>query len=99
LPLLFAAIVFWISALVVGLIGRLPWDWWNGNEQEKASHQSRGHRETVLQKVLTWGNYRPHVKILTTMGLLTLHDEANPGHGRRKIVQPLAEKYELVATI
>jgi predicted transcriptional regulator len=39
------------------------------------------------------------VKILTSLGLLTLHDEANPGHGRRKIVQPLAEKYELVATI
>ena len=39
------------------------------------------------------------VKILTTMGLLTLHEEANPGHGRRKIVQPLADKYELVATI
>jgi predicted transcriptional regulator len=39
------------------------------------------------------------VKILTSMGLLTVHDEANPGHGRRKIVQPLAEKYELVATI
>jgi predicted transcriptional regulator len=39
------------------------------------------------------------VKILTTMGLLTLHEEPNPGHGRRKIVQPVAEKYELVATI
>jgi len=33
------------------------------------------------------------------MGLLTLHDEVNPGHGRRKIVRPLAKKYELVATI
>ena len=39
------------------------------------------------------------VKILTSMGLLTFHEETNPGHGRRKIVQPLAEKYELVATI
>jgi predicted transcriptional regulator len=39
------------------------------------------------------------VKILTSFGLLKIHEEANPGHGRRKIVQPLASKYELVATI
>ena len=39
------------------------------------------------------------VKILTSLGLLISHDETNPGHGRRKIVAPLASKYELVATI
>jgi DNA-binding MarR family transcriptional regulator len=39
------------------------------------------------------------VKILTLLGLLTIHEETNPGHGRRKIVEPLASKYELVATI
>jgi len=39
------------------------------------------------------------VKILTSFGLLKIHEEANPGHGRRKIVQPLASKYELVAII
>jgi len=39
------------------------------------------------------------VKILTSLGLLTMHEETNPGHGRRKIVEPLASKYELVATI
>jgi predicted transcriptional regulator len=39
------------------------------------------------------------VKILTSLGLLTIHEEKNPGHGRRKIVEPLASKYELVATI
>jgi hypothetical protein len=27
--------VFWIFAFVSGLIGRLPWDWWNDNQQEK----------------------------------------------------------------
>lgn len=39
------------------------------------------------------------VKILTSFGLLKTHEETNPGHGRRKIIRPLASKYELVATI
>jgi predicted transcriptional regulator len=39
------------------------------------------------------------VKILTSLGLVRIHEETNPGHGRRKIVQPLASRYELVATI
>ncbi|MEP7353898.1 MAG: MarR family transcriptional regulator [Acidobacteriota bacterium] len=39
------------------------------------------------------------VKILTSLGLVKTQEETNPGHGRRKIVQPLASKYELVATI
>lgn len=39
------------------------------------------------------------VKILTSLGLLTIHEENNPGHGRRKIVEPLASRYELVAMV
>jgi predicted transcriptional regulator len=39
------------------------------------------------------------VKILTSFGLVRIQEETNPGHGRRKIVQPLASRYELVATI
>jgi predicted transcriptional regulator len=39
------------------------------------------------------------VKVLESLGLVTTKMETNPGHGRRKIVAPLAEKYELVATI
>jgi predicted transcriptional regulator len=39
------------------------------------------------------------VRILTSFGLLKSHEETNPGHGRRKIVEPLASLYELVATI
>lgn len=39
------------------------------------------------------------VKILASLGLVKTHEEKNPGHGRRKIVEPLAAKYELVATI
>ncbi len=39
------------------------------------------------------------VKILKSFGLVKIHEETNPGHGRRKIVEPLAWRYELVATI
>ena len=39
------------------------------------------------------------VKVLTSLGLVRTYEEKNPGHGRRKIVEPFASKYELVATI
>ena len=39
------------------------------------------------------------VKILTAFGLVKTQEEKNPGHGRRKIVEPLASKCELVTTI
>lgn len=39
------------------------------------------------------------VKVLESLGLVKTDWETNPGHGRRKIVRPLAAKYELVATI
>ena len=42
---------------------------------------------------------RRDVQVLTSLGLVETHEETNPGHGRRKIVEPLAAKYELVATI
>jgi predicted transcriptional regulator len=42
---------------------------------------------------------RRDVRILTAFGLVKTHEEPNPGHGRRKIVEPLASKFELVTTI
>ena len=39
------------------------------------------------------------VKVLLSFGLVRTYEETNPGHGRRKIVEPLASKYELLATI
>jgi predicted transcriptional regulator len=39
------------------------------------------------------------VTILISLGLVKSHEETNPGHGRRNIIEPLASKYELVATI
>ena len=39
------------------------------------------------------------VRVLESFGLVKTHDESNPGHGMMKIVEPLAAKYQLVATI
>jgi predicted transcriptional regulator len=39
------------------------------------------------------------VKLLESLGLLKTRDEPNPGHGVRTIVEPLAEKYYLTATV
>ena len=39
------------------------------------------------------------VKVLVSLGLVKTVWQPNPGHGRKKIVQPLASKYELVAVI
>jgi predicted transcriptional regulator len=38
---------------------------------------------------------RRDVRIPTTFGLVNTREETNPGHGRRKIVVPLASKCEL----
>jgi predicted transcriptional regulator len=42
---------------------------------------------------------RRDVSLLKSFGLLKIREEPNPGHGRRRIVEPLAAKYQLVATI
>jgi predicted transcriptional regulator len=39
------------------------------------------------------------VELLEQFGLLRTRYEANPGHGRRRIVEPSAEKFQLVATV
>ena len=39
------------------------------------------------------------VKVLESLGLVRLHEQPNPGHGLMKVVEPLAAKYQLVATI
>ena len=52
---------------------------------------------TVLKRDRT--AVRRDVRILTTFGLVNTREETNRGHGRRKIVGPLASKCELVTTI
>ena len=39
------------------------------------------------------------VKLLESLGLLRTRDESNPGHGVMTVVEPLAEKYHLTATV
>ncbi len=39
------------------------------------------------------------VKLLEALGLLRTRDEANPGHGVMTVVEPLAKKYHLIATV
>ena len=42
---------------------------------------------------------RRDVSLLESFGLLTTREEINPGHGRRRIVEPRAATYRLVAAI
>lgn len=39
------------------------------------------------------------VKILSSFGLVRIHVVPNPGHGRRKIIEPLASRFELTAIL
>ena len=39
------------------------------------------------------------VDLLESFGLLRTRYETNPGHGRRRIVEPRAARYQLLATI
>jgi predicted transcriptional regulator len=39
------------------------------------------------------------LELLEQFGLLRTRYEANPGHGRRRIVEPCAKKYQLVAEV
>jgi predicted transcriptional regulator len=39
------------------------------------------------------------VDLLEQFGLLRTRYEVNPGHGRRRIVEPCAEKYQLIAEV
>ena len=39
------------------------------------------------------------VKVLESLGLLKTREQLNPGHGRMKVVEPLADKDYLTATI
>jgi len=39
------------------------------------------------------------VDLLERFGLLCTRYETNPGHGRRRIVEPCAQRYQLIATV
>jgi predicted transcriptional regulator len=42
---------------------------------------------------------RRDVSLLESFGLVSTRQETNPGHGLRRVVEPCAAKYRLVATI
>jgi predicted transcriptional regulator len=42
---------------------------------------------------------RRDISLLESFGLVTSRDEINPGHGRRRIIEPRAVRYRLAATI
>jgi len=42
---------------------------------------------------------RRDVSLLRSLGLVNVREERNPGHGRRRVIEPRARKYRLVATI
>jgi predicted transcriptional regulator len=42
---------------------------------------------------------RRDVSLLESFGLVSIREEPNPGHGRRRVIEPCAAKYQLVATI
>ena len=66
-------------------------------------HTVRKHSASVSELAILLHRDRAavdrDVKVLESLGLVKTDWEMNPGHGRRKIVRPLAGKYELVATI
>jgi len=57
----------------------------------------------VSELAITLGRDRTAVKrdvhLLASFGLVNTREEINPGHGRKKIIEPRAAKYRLVATI
>jgi predicted transcriptional regulator len=42
---------------------------------------------------------RRDVSLLESFKLVSTREEVNPGHGRRRIIEPRAAKYQLIATI
>jgi predicted transcriptional regulator len=42
---------------------------------------------------------RRDVSLLESFGLVSTREEPNPGHGRRRVIEPRAAKYQLVAMI
>jgi predicted transcriptional regulator len=72
-------------------------------ERVRVIHAVREKPAAVSELAATLRRDRKAVKrdvtLLESFGLVTARDEVNPGHGRRRIIEPRATKYQLVATI
>ena len=72
-------------------------------ERVRVIHAVREKPAPVSELAATLRRDRKAVKrdvsLLESFGLVNARDEINPGHGRRRIIEPRAAKYQLVATI
>ena len=72
-------------------------------ERVRVIHALREKPAAVSELAATLRRDRKAVKrdvtLLESFGLVNAREEINPGHGRRRIIEPLAAKYQLVATI
>ena len=72
-------------------------------ERVRVIHAVREKPAPVSELALTLRRDRKAVKrdvsLLESFGLVSGREEINPGHGRRRIIEPRAAKYQLVATI
>jgi predicted transcriptional regulator len=72
-------------------------------ERVRVIHAIREKPGSVSELAVTLRRDRKAVKrdvsLLESFGLVKAREEVNPGHGRRRIIEPLAAKYQLVATI
>ena len=72
-------------------------------ERVRVIHAVRERPAPVSELAVTLRRDRKAVKrdvsLLESFGLVSGREEINPGHGRRRIIEPRAAKYQLVATI
>jgi predicted transcriptional regulator len=72
-------------------------------ERVRVIHAVREKPAPVSELATTLRRDRKAVKrdvaLLEFFGLVNAREEINPGHGRKKVIEPRAAKYQLVATI
>lgn len=72
-------------------------------ERVRVLHAVRAKPAAVSELAVTLKRDRKAVRrdvsLLESFGLVNTREEPNPGHGRRRVIEPSAAKYRLVATI
>jgi predicted transcriptional regulator len=72
-------------------------------ERVRVIHAVREKPAPVSELAATLRRDRKAVKrdvtLLESFGLVNAREEINPGHGRKRVIEPRAAKYQLVATI
>jgi predicted transcriptional regulator len=72
-------------------------------ERVRVIHAIRERPAPISELAATLRRDRKAVKrdisLLESFGLVNAREEINPGHGRRRIIEPRAARYQLVATI